>query len=554
VGLVAVTVLLLPVVVLGTVLPYLLRILQHELRSPGEIIGRLVATNTTGAILGSLFAGFVLLPTVGAYRSMLLLAALYPLLALVLLRHLPIPGRPALAGALAVATLLLVFVEPTGLQNIRLRGATERIVDLREGTQATVAVIASSDSLRIRVNNYYTLGGTRGRDSERNQTVVPMLLHPEPREVFYLGMGTGLTAGAALAFPVERVVVSELIGDVVKVAQAHFGPWINGLFEDERVTVYADDGRNCLSRSRDRYDVIISDLFTPWKAGTGNLYTLEHYRTVRDRLKPGGLFAQWIPLYQVSEQEFGIIARTMTEAFPQVVLWRGDLFSNRSIVALVGFAEETALDPEVLTRQGRRIDPKGEREAPWYESLALRYYGGNITLGGLFDDYPVNTDDYPLIEYLAPRTHRLTVTGEARFLNGAAREDLYARVRNAVPVDRDPYLARLDDRQRGYVRAGDHYSRYRFLYGERQRDEALEDFALFRRLSAPDSVRDISPARVFEGAFERLREGAPQEDASSEEDSLPDEASSATSISGTAGALTRTMVPRNTRSASATPG
>jgi hypothetical protein len=90
------------------------------------------------------------------------------------------------------------------------------------------------------------------------------------------------------------------------------------------VTVVVEDGRNCLSRSAERYDVIISDLFVPWEAGTGNLYTLEHYRTAHDRLERGGVYVQWIPLYQVSDRELGIIARTMDEVFDEVVAWRGD--------------------------------------------------------------------------------------------------------------------------------------------------------------------------------------------------------------------------------------
>ena len=498
---VAVLVMLAPATVLGTVLPYLLRLLQERERQPGDVLGRLVATNTLGAILGSLAAGFVLLPGLGAYRSLLVVAAVYPVLAAGVLLRRASPRR-ALGTGLATATgLALVALPPQGLESIRLRAdADERVLDLREGPQAHVAVVDRDGSRAIRVNNYYTLGSSGARVSERNQTVVPMLTDPDPRSVFYLGMGTGITAGASLDFPVERVVVCELIGDVVAAAERYFRPWTNGLFSDERAQVHAEDGRTCLRRSDERYDVIISDLFTPWKAGTGNLYTLEHYRTARDRLKEDGVFVQWMPLYQVSQAELGSIAATMDEAFEQVVMWRGDLYASRSIVALVGHADDAPLDPEVVVANAREAADDEALEATDAEALALRMYVGNVAAGGVFDDHPLNTDSRPVVEYLAPRTHREVRTGRASFLTGERREDLYERIRTAAPVEEDPYLARLTETQREHVRAGHHYSRYAWESSRDggQADEAYERFVAH----SPEGVIDaLSPARALRPAF-----------------------------------------------------
>ncbi|MBE9192903.1 fused MFS/spermidine synthase [Gloeocapsopsis crepidinum LEGE 06123] len=236
--------------------------------------------------------------------------------------------------------------------------------------------------------------------------------------------------------------------EVVALSKAYFTAWTRGLFEDERVTVHAEDGRNCLSGSRDRYNLIISDLFTPWERGTGNLYTLENYQIAKERLEPDGIFVQWIPLYQVSQQGFGIIARTMTEVFPQVVMWRGDLAASRSTVALVGQKQAQPLDPQVIARHGRYLMNQLEAIAtPTSDealtALLLRLYVGNITASRLFDNYPINTDDYPLIEYLAPRTHRQVQTGTARFLVGSKREYLYDQIRSAINPAADPYLINL---------------------------------------------------------------------------------------------------------------
>jgi spermidine synthase len=499
-GTAAVT-MVLPAVVLGALLPYLLRILQGADRPAGEALGRLVAANTFGAILGALAAGFVLLPTIGAWRSLLWLAAVYVVLLIVVLLQRVTPRRLGVAGVAALGAAALLLAVPQGLTQLRFgSGPGERVIEVREGVAATAAVVETYDDRLLRVNNFYTLGSTRGMDSERNQTVIPMLGHRDTRSVFYLGLGTGITAGAAMPFDLDRVVACEILPDVVELAERHFADWQHGLFDDPRVEIHAEDGRNCLRRSDETYDLIISDLFTPWKAGTGNLYTLEHYRTAARRLEPGGRYVQWLPLYQVSEQELGIVAATMDEAFDQVTLWRGDLFPNRSIVALVGEDAPRPLDPAVAVDTVRDLvgdpglgDPELSDEQ--IEAMLLRLYAGNVTASGLFDDAELNTDDHPRIEYLAPRTHRAARTGAADFLLGEHRDELYGRLAEALPPDQDPYLVALDARQRDDVEAGRLRSRIAWLEDQGRDAQRLRD--RYEQLSPPGSGDQLSPARLL---------------------------------------------------------
>jgi spermidine synthase len=505
----AVTVMLAPGTVLGAVLPSLLRVVQGHDRPPGETIGRLLAWNTAGAIVGALVTGFVLLPAVGASRSLLVLAAVYPLVLIPVLqggrRAGPHPAtdrrwRPALArlpiAATAAVAAALLVVAPTSTAVVRVApDGADRVLEVREGPAATVAVLERGDDRRLRVNNHYTLGGTAATAAERDQTLIPLLLHPDPASVFFLGLGTGITAGAVLSSPVERVTVCELLPEVVDLAAAHFGPWTAGLFDDPRVTVRAEDGRTCLRRSSERHDLIISDLFTPWKAGTGSLYTVEHFATARDRLADDGLFVQWLPLYQVAEEELATIAASLQEVFPLVTLWRGDLLPERSAVALVGHVDPAPLDPSSLVERGRTILRSGHSDAA-LEALPLRLYLGNLTVSGVFQDAPTNTDDRPRIEYQAPRTHREVRAGGRSFLTGEAREALYDQLLRALPPQDDPYLARLDEVRHGYVHAGRSYSRALWLRRVGADDEADEALADFRDRSPAGSAELLTPARL----------------------------------------------------------
>lgn len=496
----AVVAMLPPGIVIGSVLPWLMRLLEADPRRPGALIGRLVAGNTLGAVAGALGAGFVLLPILGTATTLIALGIGYGMLAVLITLALGArPGlRTATAGAVLLSVSLPVVVGLVPVTDVADR-PNERLVDHREGSQATVEVVDRDGDLSIRVNNHYLLGGTRARHSERNQAVVALLGHPSPRSVFFLGLGTGITAGGAMPFDVERVVVCELIRDVVELAQEHFGPWTSGLFEDPRVEIHAEDGRICLRRSPERYDVIVADLFTPWKAGTGNLYTKEHFEIARDRLHPGGRFVQWIPLYQVSDRELGSIARTMTEVFDQVTLWRGDLFSTTSIVALVGEDAEATLDAEAMIRIARTLPRHHLYDDDELEALVLRAYVGNVTASGVFEGSPVNTERRPFVELEAPRTHREARAGRVNLMIGAQREHLYDRLMEVVDRGGDPYVAGLTDRQLDLVRAGRVASRYAWLRRSGSDDQVRATWDALVALTPGVEDRFGMPSRLLLG-------------------------------------------------------
>ena len=488
VGRVAVLTMLIPGTILGAVLPYLLRLMEGD-TAPGAVLGRLIAVNTTGAILGALAGGFVILPLVGAWKGLWLMGAIYAVLVLALWQ--PSDGWGArLTRFAALAGAVVLLAGQPGLQATRLN-AGEELLAFREGPSAHVAVVERGEAKFIRVNNFYTLGGSGALVPERNQTMIPLLTHPDPREVFFLGMGTGISAGAGLFANPDRVTVCELLPDVIDFARDWFGPYVNGLFTDPRVTIHPEDGRQCLARTTATYDMITADLFTPWRAGVGNVYTVEHYALAASRLNPGGAYVQWMPLYQVSRREFEIIANTMAQAFPQVTLWRGDLYAERSILALVGHTDPSPLDPATLAAQWRTMTGSDEPDAVLIDR-ALKFYAGNAA-SGLFADAPINTDDWPLIEYLAPRTHRAVIAGRANWLTGQARDQLYADLLAALPPEDDPHLAQLDDAQRDLTRAGAVYAEWR---GLRARND-LRAGALwqdFIALTPPHARNPGSPA------------------------------------------------------------
>ena len=340
-------------------------------------------------------------------------------------------------------------------------------------------------------------------EQEQNQALLPLMTHPDPRSVFLLGLGTGITAGTALRHPVERLVVCEIAPDVIAAAARYFNSASGGLFTDPRASVRACDARNHLLGTAERYDVIIADLFVPWRAGVGSLYSREHFEAARDRLTAGGLFVQWLPLFQVSRREFDLVARTMLAVFDQVTLWRGTFSPETPFAAFVGAAEPTRLDPTVIERNGRHLS--GGAPLPDAAALAvtLPFYAGNLSAaGGLIPPGPVNTDDRPLVEYLAPVTQREERAGTTGWFDSAELATFLRRLAASAPPSRDPHLALLTDAQRDYVTAGLSYYQgavARRLGRDAEAERHFRDFAeripiAFRPpLDEPDAEGNIVP-------------------------------------------------------------
>lgn len=467
--------------VLGTVFPFLMKGEEDYLKAPGTSIGQLAAVNTLGAILGSLVAGFVLLEWLGVWGSVQIIAVTYLLLAFAI----PTSGvSTVIARVAAVVMLVLNFtmVNPTRLRppaSVDSGGRQETVLETWEGSDCTVTVTRDSQNdLSIKINSNYSLGSIAGYGQQIYQARIPLLAYPETESIFFLGMGTGITAGEALsrdAFKhVTKVVASELSPNVVAASRKYFtgrtGEFdpTNGLYRDPRARVIVGDGRHHLLASRDRYSMINADLFLPYRRGTGNLYSREHFQVVRDRLAPGGVFVQWLPLYQMTEREFGVIARTMLAAFPQVSLWRGTFQPGAEIAALVGHADATpipacSLDADEAKRAavaGATHRDMQEIMLPINEQTVLIFYAGNLTRAAdLFEQYPLNTDDMPVIEFGTPRSlHQPARVGKPQFLE-TRFADLVDKLQARTPPEHDPLLALRSPADRRLPLAGTAYHR-----------------------------------------------------------------------------------------------
>ncbi|MBI3800832.1 MAG: fused MFS/spermidine synthase [Deltaproteobacteria bacterium] len=384
-------------------------------------LGDLSAANLFGGVFGAIVTGFVIIPTLGVRGSLLVAAVVYILLADLLAAP---QGR---LRPLAYAVLLaIVIANPMRAPLVHLRPEGETLRDLVEGVSGIVTVVDADGDLQLRLDNYYVLGGSAAATNERRQGLLPLLLHPNPHRVAFIGLATGISASAGPALGVEETIAIELVPEVATMARTYFAPWNAQLLERPDVRLVLDDGRRALAANREAFDVIVSDLFIPWHAGTGNLYAREMYDTVARRLTADGLFCQWLPLYQLTREEFDIIVHTFLTVFPQVSLWRDDFYPDRPVVGLVGQLTPRALD---LTRIRERLlhlpDWSTDPLLSSPRGLIMLYAGNLTAAADLFAAAPSNTDDRPLIEFLAPRLTRVTAAGDQDWFTGETLAAFY---------------------------------------------------------------------------------------------------------------------------------
>lgn len=392
---VASLVFLIPTLLMGATFSHL----TQAVKRTGGGVGMAVAINTAGGSLAPLLVGVVMMPTVGTKWTMASVALGY----LALIIHHGKVARWALVMPLVVLLLL-----PDNLRLVRTFEG-QHLHSYREGVMASVAVIENDKGHRqLRVNNRYQMGGTSpaSRRMELRQGHIPLLLHPAPLRALFLGLGTGITAMAAADHPGLEADAVELLPEVVALLPAFI---VDGrsLRDAPRVRVVTADARRFVRVTRAGYDVIVADLFHPARDGGGTLYTREHFEAVRERLNDGGLFCQWLPMYQLDDDMLRVIIHTFGLVFPDARAVMHDINLNYPAVALIGpkerwpnYAGGWLASRVVDDALRRRLDGLGlQRDEDLFgllitDSVGLAKYAG----AG-----PINTDNRPIVVYRAPR-------------------------------------------------------------------------------------------------------------------------------------------------------
>lgn len=505
--LVAGGVMLAPAILMGVTFPLAVRAVVARPGEAGVGVGSVYAWNTLGGVFGAALAGFVLLPWLRVTGTVQLAAAAHGLGAAIawFAQRGEGPSAPrdrrvglALAG---VATAVAILWPPAWNPLLMTAGMHTYAGDLSEPTRAAVRRFAVERFELVHYDEGWTSVVTVARNPATGNlwlanngkvdastsidmptqdlvSLLPFLYAPGREDVLVIGLASGITAGAVtLVDGVERLDVVEIEPAIVEAAR-FFDAHNHGVLDDPRVRLVLDDGRNHVLRTPPgTYDVIVSEPSNPWLTGVSNLFTREFFELGRSRLKPRGIWSQWVQLYSMDDDDVRSLVGTFASVWPHVLVYAAAEDADLVLIGSEGplvptfEAAEALLAEEPVREELARIT----HDTP--ARLTAAFLMDRDTLVRMADGYVPNTDDSMRIEYRAPlHLHADTQGVNARMLERHAQ----------IPVDA---LAGDPDRLEALARA----------YREREDPRALE--AMLRAGLAPgvdDVGRDVRVRAAFD--------------------------------------------------------
>ena len=429
----------------GMTLPLITHVLLRR-GQPEGVIGRVYGANTFGAIAGSVLAGLVLMPLIGMQRVIVGGAALDLALGLVLVfgeaRRRAAPAR--LRGFSRVATvsalttlafgLFVVRLDPMVLSATVFRNGRTRLPETFEllsyvdGRTASVSVIRLTDDREYRV--IYTNGkpdasvilnrypedrapdlGPDLAGDEPNQVLVgllPLMARPDAKDVALIGFGSGVTAHVLLGSPnLERLDTIEIEREMVKGSRA-FYPANQRAYDDPRNHFWFDDAKAYFAGAARRFDIIVSEPTNPWVSGVSSLFTVEFYREAKRYLKPGGVLAQWLQGYELSDELLLTVLAALDQEFADYQILRVGT-SDWVILSLAeGELGQLSSDPLAWPAMKPELELLGIHNIGQADNLIV---ANRRMLHPFLAGRPANSDALPLLD---------TGAEKARFLKDAA--------------------------------------------------------------------------------------------------------------------------------------
>jgi spermidine synthase len=423
-----------PTFFLGAAFPLAARTAAARWGRVGAGVGAAAALAALGNVAGALLGGLVLLPALGVQSLLTAAAGARRALGAALCLAdsglgWRLRGAPAALAAAALAAhlvwggswdrLILAvgthrYEGVTGLSfGDYLSALREKrtVLFQRDDAEASVSVLEMPEeklrALMINGKADASTGVDMGTQVLLGQ--LPFALVPGAKKALLVGLGSGVTAGTALRWPLERLDVAEISPAVVE-AGRFFLAQSGDPLSDPRLRLHVGDGRALLRRSEGGYDAVVSEPSNPWIAGVGNLFTSEYFRLARSKLAPGGVMVQWFHLYETEDALVRSIVGTFCDVFDDASLWR----TNGGDAFLVGFNGRRAPDFAAMERglAGPPAAAMGRLGLDGTAALLSLQTAADAGTRGFGYEARRNTDRNPFLEYAAPRGRFLRSNAE----------------------------------------------------------------------------------------------------------------------------------------------
>jgi spermidine synthase len=284
-----------------------------------------------------------------------------------------------------------------------------------EGMNASIAVTESLDEENWNIERDFHVSGKVVASNiaadmrlQRMLGHLSALMHARPKSVLVVGCGAGVTAGAFVQYPdVQRIVICEIEPLIPPAARRYFGEENHHVLNDKRTEVVLDDARHYVLTCGQKFDIVTSDPIHPWVKGAASLYSREYFELCKQRLNPGGVVTQWVPLYESNAEAVKSQIATFLEVFPEGTIWSSDKHEHGYDLVLLARVEPTVFDIEQIQERLERDDhaeaKRSLKEVGLDSGIALAetYAGRKADLQPWLADAQINLDRNLRLQYLA---------------------------------------------------------------------------------------------------------------------------------------------------------
>jgi spermidine synthase len=311
-SLVAVLVLVaVPVLLLGAVSPWALRLAVERVEHAGQVAGRLYALSTAGSLFGTLVSALLLIPLVGTRRTFLVFALAIALVAVWGL-------RPVRRYALAPVAIGVLIALPVGT----LKASDDGKVVFEAETEYQYVRVVEDDSGKRRLelnegqamHSVYEPGTVLTGDYWDGQLVLPFAARDRaPASIAILGNAAG-TASRAYEefFPRTHIDGVEIDPELSEVGRRFFD------MNNPNLKLHHEDARPFLRKTDARYDLIVVDAYRqpyiPFYLATREFFELCH-----DRLEAGGMLIVNVGHPDGQDDLEKVLAATIGDVFAHVM-------------------------------------------------------------------------------------------------------------------------------------------------------------------------------------------------------------------------------------------
>lgn len=478
----------------GMTFPLVIGYMSTQYENIGRIIGKSYSIMVFGAISGTLITGYVLLPYFGTMRSLICIAVLNvglgilaivhksstPLKTLTLVVFLSLSLGSAYLLTPSTELLAIGVFDVSQFASSSGEIKTESILEKQkqlfflEGPTASVAVFQDDDDdagLSLKVNGRSINGG--GLQVSKNLKLLghlPMMFHANPQHVLVVGLGMGVTAGITSFYSPEQILIVEPIPEIVQCAQ-YFTDHNNNVLNKPFVKVLNNDGDNYVALTDQIYDVITSDPMHPLVTGSGKLYSVEYYHHCLTKLSDNGIFCQWLPLHRLSQRDIQILLASFIDVFPDGNLWLSgfDAFligSNKPLNVPMARIRKYFNDPRIHNdlEDIFRGNPLNVISCGLLDSSDIKK---------LIQNAPLNTEDFPIIEYTIPKSmYSVNYIENVRLLLKQRQSPKKRYVHHIFESDELNYLDQID----AFIIASDSVVEGRLYLAEGDYASAIDRF------------------------------------------------------------------------------